>query len=173
MTEAAAKPNGSGRGPSYPPSLRERTRKALGEGGLTQARAAVEIGISAAAFSQWLRGKYGDEAAVEEKVERWLASRAERAQLDARLPTAPEWVDTPTSRRVLSGLAYAQMAGDIAVVYGGAGLGKTLAARRYATHSPNVWVATMTPSTYTHWSCLERTAAACGLRSAHARAARI
>ena len=122
MTDAAAEPNPL-----------ERTRKALKDGGLTQALAATEIGISDSALSQWLSGKYGgDEAAVEEKVERWLEARGEREELLARLPAPPDWADTPSSQRAIAGLTYAQMAGYIAVIHGGASVGKTMAARRHA-----------------------------------------
>ena len=150
--------------------LREQTREALQKAGLSQARAAHEVGISDAALSQWLANKYrGDEAAVESKIQRWLDARAERAALATRLPEAPSWVKTPTAQRILAGLSYAQMAGDIAVVYGGAGLGKSVAARRYASSHPNVWVATMTAVSRSLTPCLERVAVACGLRSANAR----
>lgn len=156
-----------------PSDLRERVRSVLGSG-LSQRRAAAEIGISDAALSQWLAGKYrGDGAAVAASVERWLAARTEREALDELLPARPEWVETPTARRVLAGLTYAQMAGDVAVVYGGAGCGKTVAARRYAAEHPNVWVATMTASTRAWGPCLARVALACGLRSRQALAWRL
>jgi len=38
--------------------------------------------------------------------------------------------------RVLAALAYAQIAGDIAIIYGGAGVGKTSAGRHYGQTSP-------------------------------------
>ena len=165
--------NGAVRG-SEATGLRECARGVLAEVGLSQSRAAREIGLSGSALSQYLGGKYqGDDAAVEEKVLRWIEARAERAELAKRLPAAPEWVDTPTARRIEAGLSYAQMAGDIAVIYGGAGLGKTLTAKRYAETRPNAWVATMTPATHALGPCLERTARACGLRPSSSRAARI
>ena len=52
------------------------------------------------------------------------------------------------------------------------GVGKTRAARHYATQYANVWVAQMFP-TCTLWSCLDRTARAVGLRTSHARSSRI
>ena len=163
MTDAAAEPNPL-----------ERARKALKDGGLTQALAATEIGISDSALSQWLAGKYGgDEAAVEEKVVRWLEARGEREELLARLPAPPDWANTPSSRRAIAGLTYAQMAGYIAVIHGGAGVGKTMAARRYGGLRPNVWIATMSPWTQTVHACLEQVAGACGLRTVDFRSARL
>ena len=43
----------------------------------------------------------------------------------------PEWVDTPTSANIRTALMYAQSTPTIALIHGGAGLGKTHAARRY------------------------------------------
>lgn len=43
----------------------------------------------------------------------------------------PGWVDTPTSKNVWTALTYAQITPTIAMVHGGAGLGKTLTARKY------------------------------------------
>lgn len=156
------------------PELRALAQRAWAADGLSQSRAAREIGLSEAALSQWLAGKYkGAVAEVERKVRRWLEARDARARLAAALPDPPAWIETPTAKRVLAGLGYAQLAGDVAVVYGGAGLGKTVAARRYAAQKPNVWLATMSPATHTLAACLERTAGACGLRAAHGRAARL
>ena len=149
-------------------------REAIGADGLSQARAAREIGISDSALSQWLAGAYaGDAAAVDAKVGRWLAARARRDALAHDLPAGPEWVDTPSGRAALAGLSYAQMAGCIGVVYGAAGTGKTKACRRYAADSPNVWIATMSPWTQTVHACLEQVALACGLRTVEFRSARI
>lgn len=155
-------------------TLRDRVRVEMETGRLSQGKAATEIGISSTALSQWLAGKYpGDILTLEAKVARWLDSRTERAKLAATLPTAPAYVELPTSRRIAAGLSYAQMAGDITVIYGGAGTSKTTTAKEYAAGHPNVWLATMTASTNTLGPCLERVALACGLRPTNARAARI
>lgn len=112
---------------------------------LTQARIATESGMSSTTLSQWLNGVYGgDNDAVESKLVRWVeTTQAARAQA-AALPTAPGYVETATGDKVIAALRYAQVAADIAVIYGGAGLGKTAAIKRYATQAPNVWHATMT-----------------------------
>ena len=155
------------------PGLLRRTRAALAAGGLSQARAAQQIGLSDSALSQWLADKYrGQTAAVEAKVARWLDARAEQAALAAQLPAAPEYVETPAARRIAAALSWAQMAADLVVVYAGAGMGKTLAARAYAAERPNVWTATMTPAAQALGPCLERAAAACGLLPASARQVR-
>lgn len=123
---------------------------------LSQARIAKEAGVSSATVSQYLAGSYnGDNEAIEAKLQRWIdTTHAQRAQAEA-LPSAPDYISTPTAERVIGGLRYAQIAGDIAVIYGGAGLGKSTAITRYATSAPNVWHVTMTPATASVVTALE------------------
>lgn len=142
-----------------------RTRLEMEAAGLSQSRAANEIGISASALSQWLGGTYrGDTAAVEGKVARWLDVRTERTRLARRLPEAPQWFETATGRRVLAALSYAQMATDLVVIYGGAGVGKTRAIERHQRISPNVWKVDCTPSSNTLGGFLRAVAFAVGVR---------
>lgn len=116
-----------------------------GDKRLSQTKVAAEAGISSTALSQWLNGIYGgDNAAVEAKLLRWAdTTQAARAQA-AAMPAAPGYVTTHTGDRVIAALRYAQLAGDIAVIYGGAGIGKSEAIKRYTVIAPNVWHATMT-----------------------------
>lgn len=130
---------------------------------VNQARLAKETGVSATTISQWLGGTYpGDNAAIEVKIERWVAQYHEARSTSASMPVAPSFVPTPSAERVMAALGYAQMAGDIAVVYGGAGLGKTTAIRRYASGALNCWVATMTPASASVVTALEEIAEAAG-----------
>lgn len=124
--------------------------------GLTQALIAKESGVSATTLSQWLADQYpGDNDAVALKVKRWLDARQAREAEQRRMPAAPDYVSTPTAERVVIALQYAQMASDITIIYGGAGLGKTSALNHYAKISPQVWVATMTPASASVVTCLE------------------
>ena len=155
-------------------ATREECRAAISDLGLTQALAAREIGISDSALSQWLAGKYGgDRDAVAERIRAWLKACAERASMSASLPEPPGWIETPSAVRIDAALTYAQMAGDVALVYGGAGMGKTMTARRYAARRPNAWVATMTPAAHALGPCLDRVSEACGLRGRGGRAAKL
>lgn len=86
------------------------------------------------------------------------------------LAAGPAWVSTPTSERILAGLRYAQLAADIVVIYGGAGLGKTHAIRHYRSRSPNVFHVELSPATGGLIACLEEIAIAVGL-SGYARTA--
>ena len=87
----------------------------------------------------------------------------ERETLEDRQPAGPQWVDTPSSRQVIAALGYAQREGDIAVIHGGTGVGKTAAARRYARLGEEVWIAVMSPSANRLRPCLQQVAYACDL----------
>lgn len=123
---------------------------------LVQAQIAREIGVGQSAFSQWKGGTYGgDNDDIERRVRTWLDARKAKAASGDRMPRAPEFEATPTSQRIISALGYAQIAGDIALIYGGAGLGKTTAIRQYKATGLNVWHATMTPASASVVTALE------------------
>lgn len=131
---------------------------------LSQAKVATEAGISSTTLSQYLSASYGgDNAAIEAKLLRWAeTTQAARAQA-AAMPTAPGFVETPTSARVIGALRYAQVAGDMAVIYGSAGVGKSESIKRYRLTAPNVWHATMTRASANVVTALEVIADALGL----------
>jgi hypothetical protein len=131
---------------------------------LSQSAVAREAGLSAATVSQWMAGKYaGDNVAIEKKLLLWLEAHLAREAEASQLPPGPGYVPTHTAERVSSALRYAQLAGDIAVVYGGAGLGKTCAIEHFRQRAPNVWVATMSPATRGVVTCLQRVCDALGM----------
>lgn len=151
--------------------LRERIRMISEAGnGYSQARIAKEAGVSSATLSQFLGGSYaGNLQAVGLKVSNWLRSYDDKAGSES-LPQAPSWVDTPTSRRILGDLRYAQLAADLVLIVGGAGIGKTKAIEQYAAISPNVWHVEMTAATASLLSALEEIALVVGVRE-YARSA--
>lgn len=146
-------------------AMREQIRATMSvDRKLSQSALAKEAGLSSTTFNQWLNGGYpGDNAAVETKLAIWLEAHQARMAQDEALPDAPSYVDTPTAARVMGALGYAQMAGDIAVAYGAAGLGKTTACRRYQSSRPNVWIATMDPACSGVVTCLQEVSDALGL----------
>ncbi len=148
-------------------TLKEMVRKEMSRTGMSQARLAKESGITQARLSQWFSGKYaGNNEAVAQELFRWLNAAQQRGKDGRQLAVAREWELTPTAQNILDALRYAQSAGDIALIYGGAGLGKTCTARRYQEDYPNVWIATMTPAMNTVAACLERISCAVGLPEA-------
>lgn len=82
----------------------------------------------------------------------------------------PEWVNTPTSMEIESALQYAQSQPTVALIHGGAGLGKTLSLRRYQEQNTykengfrkNVYVITAHPAMKTVTSVLREIAKAIG-----------
>lgn len=153
------------------PDLRLELRELLTrDRNYSQARIAREVGISATTLSQWMSGSYaGDNEGVEAKIGRWYDKLQTSRATASAMPTAPDFVETPSAARVLAALRYAQVAGDIAVIYGGAGMSKTTSIREYARRSPNVWHATMTPASAGVVTCLEEIAEAVSAAGGAAR----
>ena len=83
------------------------------------------------------------------------------------------WVDTPTSKHILSTLASAQEYGEIAVIHGGTGVGKTMTAKRYAAECRDAWVAEASQATRAVRPLLQEVACACGLLYVHGSAYRL
>ncbi len=122
------------------PELIEQVRNEMSQSGLSQNDAAKQIDIKNTTISQWLRGIYpGDNDKVNEKVACWLSACAERRGSIASMPAPPAWVETPTAKKISATFSYAQMAGVMGIVYGGAGVGKTVTSKHYAKSYPNVW----------------------------------
>lgn len=133
---------------------------------ITQASLSRQISISESRVSQWIGGKYpGDNAEITRKVEQWLQARETKAARAQTMPAAPSYVATPTSERVIVSLRYAHFAADMALVYGQSGLGKTEAVLQYQKTVPNVFVATMTPSSASLVPALQVIAEAVGAAS--------
>ncbi len=146
-------------------SFRNLVRHVLADTGFSQAHAARQAGVSQSAFNQWLKGRYkGDNGRIERKLLKWLRSRDRASTLRALVPDQPSWVETPTAKKITTALSYAQSMGDIAVVYGCAGAGKTSTFHNYQATSPNVWIATMAPSSAALGPCLRRIAETVGMQ---------
>lgn len=154
-------------------SLRDTVRQEMHRAGFTQKRLAHEIGTGESRLSQWLSGSYPCKTEdLEKKIRFWLAGMRERKEERASglIPEMPEWKPTPTGESILSVFKYAQHMADMGIVYGGAGLGKTMTAQRYQADAPNVWIATMAPSISSVSACFERVALAVGIHHVSSRA---
>ncbi len=129
--------------------IRAEVLRILSADGLSRAQLAREIAISPGSLGPWLSGTWpggGTGEHVQAALEKWLAARTTRAETQARVPTAPGFRETPTARRIMDDLSFAQMIPDLVVIGGPAGVGKTSAIGAYQAANPAVWVATLDPS---------------------------
>jgi len=116
--------------------------------GLSQNKLAALIGISSAALSQWLKDKYpGNVKEIEAQIALWLESYTSGQGYSDDLLPEPEWIGTPSAKRVWDTIEMAHRLKSLTIAYGAAGAGKTVTARHYAETHPNVWIATPTKAT--------------------------
>lgn len=114
-------------------TIQSELSELMGRKGYSQTQVARAIGKSCAVVSQYLQGKYaGDTRAIDELVTGFIAREAEKDK--SRRITA-RYIPTVTSRKGMEVIRLAHLDGEINVIYGDAGLGKTMMLREYAaTH---------------------------------------
>lgn len=143
-------------------TLIEQLTALMQDKNLSQAAVGRAIGKSSAVVNQYLQGKYaGDVAAIDALVENLLRRELEKEQAaKVEIP----YVQTTTARKVREILRLAHVEGEINVVYGEAGLGKTLALRAYAADYPDAILLEVDPG-YTARVVLQELADRLGLSS--------
>lgn len=110
----------------------ERSRK-------SQREIAKSMGISDSALSMFVKGSYpGDN----EQIARKAAALMELARNQSVAVKLPGFVETRTSSEIMGAANYAQTHRDISVVFGDAGIGKTMAITEFARHNPSVIMVT-------------------------------
>jgi DNA transposition AAA+ family ATPase len=109
---------------------------------ISQAKAAQALGYSGGVISAYKSKTYnGDIKTLEKKIDAWLKREARRLErLD--VPVA----ETSTLEKIRRAVTIAQDEGDIAVVIGDAGTGKTTALRQYAKESHSALLVEVDPS---------------------------
>jgi DNA transposition AAA+ family ATPase len=157
-----------------PAEVAERVAAVMAAEGIAQAQVAREAGLNPTILSPFLRGKYpGDNQGTASRLAAWLNTRAGRTGAVSVMPQAPDWQPTPTARTILGALEYAHHFADIAIVFGGAGLGKTTTIRHYAAGATPVWVVTVSPATAGLGVMLEEVALAMGIKDPALHPARL
>ena len=122
--------------PPGPSPLAAEIAAVIRDRGLTQAAVARAIGFSDSALSQWLGGKYkGDVKTLEHAVTGFLQRDLERSE--KRRITLP-FVLTSAAARIFDACRMAHLDGEIGVVIGDAGIGKTTAIKEYAARNSDV-----------------------------------
>ena len=144
----ASKPNDSPDIGVNVEAIRARINTYKAESGLSWAKLAARIDIPDSTLSLFASGKYtGDNTKVAQLVAKWFAADAEQEELRASAPIeVPHFQETRAAKEVISLLRWSQR-GKIGVAATSPGFGKTSAARQYQAMVPNVWLATMAPST--------------------------
>jgi DNA transposition AAA+ family ATPase len=117
------------------------------ETGLPWSQIAPKIGVPMGTLTPFASDSYkGDCVKIAQLIYRYRQLLISQAEIAVELPEPPGYFETPTGRRIQTMLSIAQR-GRITVVAGGPGTSKTQTIRHYQASVPNVWVATMSPST--------------------------
>lgn len=112
------------------------------ESGKTQAVIAKELDVSSGLLSSFLAGTYKTPHTLVPKVEQ-LLNIAEQKEI---APVEPDFVPTTVSDMVINAISYCHIQGKIAVIYGDAGVGKTMAINEYCKKNPLAIKITVAPS---------------------------
>lgn len=111
--------------------LREELQELMTRRNFTQVYVGRAIGKSTAVINQFLQGKYtGDVEAVNELITGFIRRERDKAQMK-RLNV--DFVATAKARRGMEVIGYAHLEGDICVITGAAGVGKSMILREYAS----------------------------------------
>jgi DNA transposition AAA+ family ATPase len=111
-------------------SLREELQGLMDEKGTSLSAVSRSLGLSSTTLSQWMNNCYpGNIAGVEEAVKQFLELAKERSKSKGK---GFVFVPTSVARKVFEIASLCHVEGEIGVVYGIAGLGKTEAVRQYA-----------------------------------------
>ena len=103
----------------------------------SQNKACAQVGISAAVMSPLKKGIYaGDANAQIDKLISYFRVKEEAATI-ASAGVLTEYVPTSISRKVYDVIRNCQLKGGLAVACGDAGIGKTMAAKRFLHDHPN------------------------------------
>ncbi|HBM3102606.1 TPA: AAA family ATPase [Klebsiella oxytoca] len=117
-------------------SIKERLIQFIAINGYSKTKAAKAIDISNTALTLYLNGNYGASVKnVEEKIADFLRREEEKAR---RPVVSKDFVSTRLAAKCLNLMRNSHIDGDIGVLYGKAGIGKTIIMEHYASRSTDV-----------------------------------
>jgi DNA transposition AAA+ family ATPase len=135
-------------------SLRDKVARS----GAKPSRIAVEAGVSRALIDALM--EQADEPGLELPHELINRLRAWADEIEAGSSTFdtvdPEWVETPTAKEIAAALTFAAQTPTLAVIYGGAGVGKTTTLCQFRRSTPNVWLVTASQFSVTPTAILQK-----------------
>ncbi|HHF1669987.1 TPA: AAA family ATPase [Haemophilus influenzae] len=112
--------------------------------GMTQKQIAQALAVSVGTISLYLKGQYaGDVQRLDDKVAEYLA-RQDQKILNARYNK--QFVPTFLARKGMEAMEYAHTEGEMVVIYGAAGLGKTQMLKQYAKEHSSAILIEVDPS---------------------------
>ena len=152
--------------------LREQCRAEIAASGLSLNAAARQIGMSGSSrLSQWLNDKYaGDNSAVARQVEAWITTRREAARRSLASFGIDSHRDLGITEEISVALSHAQAVGDVILVHGISGGGKTWAARRYCDTHSSAYYLRVTQTVFTLPGLLGRVGHVLGIGERHGSA---
>lgn len=112
-------------------NMQKELTELMSRKGYSQTQVARAIGKSPAVVNQYLQDKYaGDTRSIDELVANFITREAEK---EKSLRISTHYIPTMTSRKGLEVIRLAHLDGDINVISGDAGMGKTMIMREYAS----------------------------------------
>lgn len=145
----------------YIEQTRERVRGYLKETGLSQSEAARLMGFSAPRLSQFLSGKYaGDVVETAKQINYGL----DKHQEQVAAPREPDFAPTSVAKQVEDVCSYTHRMQVMGMVYGNAGLGKSMAIAEYAKAHPDVVILSVNTTLRSGKAVLEELADCLGVR---------
>lgn len=128
-------------------ALQQKLAEFKAKSGMNQTQLARGIGTSPASVSMYLNGTYaekgGNYETIEPKIEAFLEMQDSKAR---REELVLGFVSTKTTRRIAEVMRDAHEGGEIVVIYGQAGLGKTQAVKNYCEKNPAAILIEANPS---------------------------
>lgn len=110
-------------------NIKEKLIQLLERSGYTKKKVATKTGLSTAVISQYLKGNYnGSIANVEGLLADFISREEERAK---RREVKESFVSTQLAGLMLGLIGNTHMDGDIGVIHGPAGMGKSMALKQY------------------------------------------
>jgi DNA transposition AAA+ family ATPase len=136
--------------------------------GWTKSETGERIGMKEGTFSQWASGKYGGRYdGFNEQVENWISQVAEMEAVANTIPTAPAFLRTEFSKKMMDMLAVAQLFPALVTIAAEAGNGKTFTAEHFIKIQAHAYLVTMTSFTKTPTAMLQAIADALGISTTH------
>ena len=155
-------------------AVRAAVQRRIDQAGLTITHVAERIGMSSTTVSQYLKGTYpANSRRVAAALERWLKTDQELVDAGFLRRRDRRHVELDITASLQTWCRHAQANGDLVVIYGMAGTGKTWSLQRYAEETTAAWHVAMSPSLTTAAAVLSRIARAIGTGGDHRTAARL